>query len=240
MSLSYTELQRKFANKDIAIAGREYYEVLVKVLTKLTGPGVNTLVSRGLITDFIFLSRLLGIGYQSSDKVYIPISAFEYPIILYPYGWVTDTNLEMSIEEFEALSMRKVDILYIKNMLSYTQSGYPKLGIFDSEYKSYIDDIEKLVEYPSSIDTSYIIWFICILIMMDKTVLCENERVLAIDLSDLSDNAVEAIKRDSYMHNHLCGDSHGKSIFIPRTNIIFMGMEDVINHPDLRYKEIFI
>lgn len=183
---------------------------------------------------------MLGIGYQSGDKVYIPISAFEYPIILYPYGWVTDTNLEMSIEEFEALSMRKVDILYIKNMLSYTQSGYLKLGIFDSEYKSYIDDIEKLVEYPSSIDTSYIIWFICILIMMDKTVLCENERVLAIDLSDLSDNAVEAIKRDSYIHNHLCGGSHGKSIFIPRTNIIFMGMEDVINHPDIRYKEIFI
>ena len=82
MSLSYTELQRKFANKDIAIAGREYYEVLVKVLTKLTGPGVNTVVSRGIITDFIFLSRLLGIGYQSGDKVYIPISAFEYHIII--------------------------------------------------------------------------------------------------------------------------------------------------------------
>ena len=125
-------------------------------------------------------------------------------------------------------------------MLSYTQSGYPKLGIFDSEYKSYIDDIEKLVEYPSSIDTSYIIWFICILIMIDKTVLCENERVLAIDLSDLSDNAVEAIKKDSYIHRHLCGDSHSKSIFIPRTDIIFMGMEDVISHPDIRYKEIFI
>ena len=76
--------------------------------------------------------------------------------------------------------------------------------------------------------------------MMDKTVLCENERVLAIDLSDLSDNAVGAIKRDSYIHNHLCGGSHGKSIFIPRTNIIFMGMEDVISHPDIRYKEIFI
>lgn len=30
---------------------------------------------------------------------------------------------------------------------------------------------------------------------MDKTVLCENEKVLAIDLSDLSDNAVEAIKK---------------------------------------------
>ena len=76
--------------------------------------------------------------------------------------------------------------------------------------------------------------------MMDKTVLCENERVLAIDLSDLSDNAVEVIKRDSYIHNHLCGDSHSKSIFIPRTDIIFMGMEDVIRHPDIRYKEIFI
>ena len=197
---------------------------------------MSTLVSRGLITDFIFLSRLLGIGYQSGDKVYIPISAFEYPIILYPHGWVTDTNLEMSIEEFEALSMRKVDILYIKNMLSYTQSWYPKLGIFDSEYKSYIDNFEN----SQSIDTSYIIWFICILIMMDKTVLCENERVLAIDLSDLSDNAVEAIKKDSYIHSHLCGDSHGKSIFIPRTNIVFMGMEDVISHPDIRYKEIFI
>lgn len=240
MSLSYTELQRRFANKDIAIAGREYYEVLVKILTKLTGPGVNTLVSRGLITDFIFLSKLLEIGYQSGDKVYIPISMFEYPIILYPYGWVTDANLEMSIEKFEALSMRKVDILYIKNMLSYTESWYPKLGIWDDEYKSYIDDIETLVEDPSSIDTSYIIWFIYILIMMDKVILCENGRVLAIDLSDLSDNAVEAIKRDSYIHSHLCGDSHDKSIFIPRTDIIFMGMEDVISHPDIRYKEIFI
>lgn len=240
MSLSYTELQRKFANKDIATAGREYYEVLLKVLTKLTGPGASTVVSRGLITDFIFLSKLLEIGYQSGDKVYIPISTFKYPIILYPYGWATDTNLEMSIEEFEALSLQKVDILYIKNMLSCTQPGYPKLGIFDSEYKSYLDDIEKLVEDPSSIDISYIIWFICILIMMDKTVLCENGRVLTIDLSDLSDNAVEAIKKDSYIHSHLCGDSRGKSIFIPRTNIIFMGMEDVISHPDLRYKEIFI
>lgn len=240
MSLSYTELQRKFENEDIKKAGREYYEVLVKILTKLTGPGITGLVSRGLITDFIFLSKLLEIGYQSGDKVYIPISTFKFPIILYPYGWVTDINLEMKIEEFEALSLQKVDILYIKNMLSYTPSWYPKLGIFDSEYKSYIDDIEKLVEDPPSIDTSYIIWFICVLIMMDKTVLCENESILAIDLSDLSDNAVEVIKEDTYIHSHLCGDSHGKNIFIPRTSIIYMGMEDIINQPDRRFEEIFI
>lgn len=240
MSLSYTELQRKFENKDIATAGREYYRVLFKILSGMTEPGISTLASRALITDFILLSKLLGIGCQLEDKVYIPIFMFRYKIIFYPYGWATDNNLEMSIENFEALSLQKADMWYIKNVLAFTQSRNPKLGIFDSEYASYIHEFECKVEDSQPIRTWYIIRFICRLILSDKTILYSDKSILAIDLSDLSDKAVEAIKKDSYIHDHVCGDSHGKNIFIPRTSIIFMGMEDIINQPDKRFEEIHI
>lgn len=242
MNLSYAELEEKFTDKSIAAAGREYYRVLLTILTSMTDPLILTGASRGLITDFIFLSRLLGIGYQSGDKIYIPIFMFKHHIIFYIYGWATDNNLEMSIKEFDSLSMQKVDIEYIKNILAFTQIEPARLGIFDYEYKRYINNFESRVELNQVLNTSYMIRFICMLVLRGKVTFSEDKDTLAVDLSDLSDKVIETIKNDSYIHEHLCNgdDRDGKYIFIPRTSVIYMGLEDVISQPDRRFKEIQI